>query len=232
MDSKKQQICAERYSPRIKSTPLRQTFASFHSKPHGKASISVYRINARRAGLHGAFSFCAAHRIQALSAESVFPFRTFCAIIKYTRQSFAGQTVRAALSRLKGGRALWRTVSLSRTLKKSEHICVNSTFTASRAAPNTTPKARALRRRTPPFGKLAGRLHALLRRRRSGKTVFLSIDSRATQRNPLYKAWKSKSFTDKDITLHFLLFDILSAPEVKKNPLRAGEGNRPAPLRV
>ena len=49
-----------------------------------------------------------------------------------------------------------------------------------------------------------------------GKTVFLSIDSRATQRNPLYKAWKSKSFTDKDITLHFLLFDILSAPEVKK----------------
>jgi len=49
MDSKKQQICAERYSPRIKSTPLRQTFASFHKQPHGKASISVYRTNARRA---------------------------------------------------------------------------------------------------------------------------------------------------------------------------------------
>ncbi len=43
-----------------------------------------------------------------------------------------------------------------------------------------------------------------------GKSVFISIDSRSTARNPLYKAWKSKSFTDKDITLHFIIFDILS----------------------
>jgi len=42
-----------------------------------------------------------------------------------------------------------------------------------------------------------------------GKTVFLSIDSRAEKHNPLYKAWKSKSFTDGDITLHFIIFDIL-----------------------
>lgn len=42
-----------------------------------------------------------------------------------------------------------------------------------------------------------------------GKTVFLSIDSRSSRCNPLYKAWKSKSFTDGDITLHFILFDIL-----------------------
>lgn len=49
-----------------------------------------------------------------------------------------------------------------------------------------------------------------------GKNVFLSIDSRVSQHNPLYKAWKSKSFTDRDITLHFILLDILYSPEVKK----------------
>lgn len=47
-----------------------------------------------------------------------------------------------------------------------------------------------------------------------GKTVFLSIDSRVTKHNPLYKALKAKSFTDGDITLHFILFDILHAPDV------------------
>lgn len=47
------------------------------------------------------------------------------------------------------------------------------------------------------------------RRTPGGKTVFLSIDSRYIAENPLYNAWKAKSFTDGDITLHFLLFDIL-----------------------
>ena len=47
-----------------------------------------------------------------------------------------------------------------------------------------------------------------------GKNVFLSIDSRVSRHNPLYKAWKAKSFTDGDITLHFILFDILCSPEV------------------
>ena len=47
-----------------------------------------------------------------------------------------------------------------------------------------------------------------------GRNVFLSIDSRKVPHNPLYKAWKAGSFTDGDITLHFLLFDILYAPEV------------------
>ncbi|MBP3322013.1 MAG: WYL domain-containing protein [Clostridia bacterium] len=42
-----------------------------------------------------------------------------------------------------------------------------------------------------------------------GKSVFISIDSRSSFRNPLYKAWKSKSFTDGDITLHFILMDLL-----------------------
>ena len=43
-----------------------------------------------------------------------------------------------------------------------------------------------------------------------GKNIFLSIDSRLTKHNPLFKAWKTKSFTDGDITLHFVLLDILS----------------------
>ena len=47
------------------------------------------------------------------------------------------------------------------------------------------------------------------------KNVFLSVDSRRSRRNPLYKAWKAKSFTDGDVTLHFILFDILYDPEVK-----------------
>ena len=47
-----------------------------------------------------------------------------------------------------------------------------------------------------------------------GKNVFLSIDSRLSSHNPLYKAWKTKSFTDGDITLHFILFDILSSQEI------------------
>lgn len=52
------------------------------------------------------------------------------------------------------------------------------------------------------------------RRSPDGKNVFLSIDSRISRHNPLYRAWKAKSFTDGDITLHFVLFDILYAPDV------------------
>ena len=48
-----------------------------------------------------------------------------------------------------------------------------------------------------------------------GKIVFLSVDSRITRKNPFYKAWKTKSFTDKDITLHFAIFDIFYTPEIK-----------------
>ncbi len=47
-----------------------------------------------------------------------------------------------------------------------------------------------------------------------GKNVFISIDSRRSVHNPFYKALKAKSFTDGDITLHFILFDILHSPEV------------------
>lgn len=49
---------------------------------------------------------------------------------------------------------------------------------------------------------------------KNGKNIFISIDSRIIYRNPFYKALKAKSFTDNDITLHFILFDILYSQEV------------------
>lgn len=49
-----------------------------------------------------------------------------------------------------------------------------------------------------------------------GKNVFLSIDSRTIRHNPFYNAWKAKSFTDGDVTLHFIIFDILHDPSVKR----------------
>ena len=56
--------------------------------------------------------------------------------------------------------------------------------------------------------------HMSFMRTPDGKNVFISIDSRVSQHNPFYKALKAKSFTDGDITLHFILFDILHSPEV------------------
>lgn len=44
----------------------------------------------------------------------------------------------------------------------------------------------------------------------NGKNVFISVDSRRVPHNPLYQAWKAKSFTKNDIALHFWLMDILS----------------------
>ncbi len=49
-----------------------------------------------------------------------------------------------------------------------------------------------------------------------GKNVFISIDSRSIRHNPFYNAWKAKSFTDGDVTLHFIIFDILYEPSVKR----------------
>jgi len=63
--------------------------------------------------------------------------------------------------------------------------------------------------------RLESWLGAYMRFRRTpdGKNVFISIDSRLSRHNPLYKAWKTKSFTDGDITLHFILMDILASSE-------------------
>ncbi|MDR1702872.1 MAG: WYL domain-containing protein [Sporomusaceae bacterium] len=49
----------------------------------------------------------------------------------------------------------------------------------------------------------------------TGKNVFISVDSRRVPRNPLYKAWKAAGFTKNDISLHFLLLDILSPLQAK-----------------
>ena len=43
-----------------------------------------------------------------------------------------------------------------------------------------------------------------------GKNTFISVDSRKIAHNPLYKAFKAKTFTDRDIMLHFYILDILS----------------------
>lgn len=51
------------------------------------------------------------------------------------------------------------------------------------------------------------------RQEENGKSVFLSVDNRTVPHNPLYKAYKAKSFTAADITLHFILLDILSGGE-------------------
>lgn len=56
--------------------------------------------------------------------------------------------------------------------------------------------------------------HMSFVRTSEGKNVFISIDSRVLKHNPFYKALKAKSFTDGDITLHFILFDILHSPEI------------------
>ena len=47
----------------------------------------------------------------------------------------------------------------------------------------------------------------------NGKAVFLTVDNRGVPHNPLYKAFKAKSFTDNDITLHFYILDILASGE-------------------
>lgn len=43
----------------------------------------------------------------------------------------------------------------------------------------------------------------------NGKCVFISVDSRLIDHNPLYKAFKAKSFTDNDIVFHFGVLDLL-----------------------
>ncbi|MDE6627346.1 MAG: WYL domain-containing protein [Lachnospiraceae bacterium] len=48
-----------------------------------------------------------------------------------------------------------------------------------------------------------------------GKNISLAIDSNLLDTNPLYRVWKTKSFTDNDIMLHFFLLDLLSTTEGK-----------------
>ena len=48
---------------------------------------------------------------------------------------------------------------------------------------------------------------------KNGRRVFLSVNSRDITENPLYNAFRAKSFTDTDITLHFHIMDILRCSE-------------------
>lgn len=51
-----------------------------------------------------------------------------------------------------------------------------------------------------------------------GRQIAISVDSCHIDENPLYQAYCSKSFTENDIRLHFLLLDVLS--DNKEMPLR------------
>ncbi|MBR6705472.1 MAG: WYL domain-containing protein [Clostridia bacterium] len=53
--------------------------------------------------------------------------------------------------------------------------------------------------------------HMSFRQDADGRRVFLSVDSRAIPENPLYRAFRAKSFTDRDIMLHFHILDLLKA---------------------
>lgn len=48
------------------------------------------------------------------------------------------------------------------------------------------------------------------RQTKAGRSRFITIDSASVKENPFYRAYKAKSFTDKTITLHFSLMDLLS----------------------
>lgn len=48
-----------------------------------------------------------------------------------------------------------------------------------------------------------------------GKNVFLSVVSRSIPGNPLYNAFKAKSFTAGDVTFHFFILDLLQDGQVR-----------------
>ena len=48
------------------------------------------------------------------------------------------------------------------------------------------------------------------RQDQNGKNVFISVDNRTVPHNPLFNAFKAKSFTDNDIILHFYILDLLA----------------------
>lgn len=47
----------------------------------------------------------------------------------------------------------------------------------------------------------------------NGSNISLAIDSNLLDTNPLFQVWKTKSFTDNDIVLHFLILDLLQGGE-------------------
>ena len=53
------------------------------------------------------------------------------------------------------------------------------------------------------------------RKNAEGKNVFLSVDTRSIPADPLYNAFKAKSFTSGDVTFHFYILDVLSDGEAR-----------------
>ena len=56
-----------------------------------------------------------------------------------------------------------------------------------------------------------------------GRSVFMSVDSRAIPHDPLYRAFKAKSFTANDILLHFYILDMLAGTAASPEQGDAGE---------
>lgn len=48
------------------------------------------------------------------------------------------------------------------------------------------------------------------------KNVYIAVNSSQIALNPLYQAWKAKSFTSNDIMLHFFILDLLQDGKEKK----------------
>lgn len=52
--------------------------------------------------------------------------------------------------------------------------------------------------------------YMIFHRSATGKAQFISVDPRTVTHDPLYRAFKAKSFTDNDIILHFFILDLLA----------------------
>ena len=61
--------------------------------------------------------------------------------------------------------------------------------------------------------------YIFFKREETGKSMFISVDTRNIAHNPFFAALKAKSFTSRDIMLHFFILDMLSEGE----ELSAGE---------
>lgn len=67
------------------------------------------------------------------------------------------------------------------------------------------------------------------RRDRSGKSLFISADARRVGESPLFRAFKAKSFTRRDIIFHFLVLDVLAGGvELSIHEILAGIDERAA----
>ena len=104
----------------------------------------------------------------------------------------------------------WRdTANLSKILSACARTYANFTFTAARAAKRRPKRAHAPTTTKSDASK-AGCTNTWARAGTGRERRFSSLWTAAGRRKtPFFRAFAAKSFTDADITLHFLLFDIL-----------------------